>query len=158
MKEFDTEERVETALRLIYEGYNCAQAVTMAYSDLFDIPTETARNMSISFGGGVGRMREVCGTVSGMALIAGFAHPVSDPSQKDAQKANLDAVRSMSGGFKEKYGTLVCRELLTSDAIKSELPPMPERLAQYYGKRQCARFVETAARNIAKMLHDTKQN
>lgn len=74
MKDFDIEERVNRAVRNFEAGYNCAQSVFLAYSDVFELEMETAKKMSVSFGGGVGRMREVCGTVSAMAMLAGFKY------------------------------------------------------------------------------------
>ena len=68
MKPFDIDERVERAVLHFMSGYNCAQSVFLAYADLFDLDTELAKKMSVSFGGGMGRLREVCGTVSGMAM------------------------------------------------------------------------------------------
>ena len=76
MKEFDIEERVKIAVQNFESGYNCAQSVFLAYSDVFELNLEMAKKMSVSFGGGVGRMREVCGTVSAMAMLAGFKYPV----------------------------------------------------------------------------------
>ena len=78
MKEFDIEERVKIAVQNFESGYNCAQSVFLAYSDVFELNLEMAKKMSVSFGGGVGRMREVCGTVSAMAMLAGFKYPVLD--------------------------------------------------------------------------------
>ena len=72
MKDFDLEERVNRAVQNFEAGYNCAQSVFLAYSDIFELDMETAKKMSVSFGGGVGRMREICGTVSAMAMLAGF--------------------------------------------------------------------------------------
>ena len=82
MKDFDLEERVNRAVQNFEAGYNCAQSVFLAYSDIFELDMETAKKMSVSFGGGVGRMREICGTVSAMAMLAGFKYPVQDISDQ----------------------------------------------------------------------------
>lgn len=85
MKDFDLEERVSRAVQNFEAGYNCAQSVFLAYSDVFELDMETAKRMSVSFGGGVGRMREICGTVSAMAMLAGFKYPVQElPDRKPA--------------------------------------------------------------------------
>ena len=83
MKDFDLEERVSRAVQNFEAGYNCAQSVFLAYSDVFELDMETAKRMSVSFGGGVGRMREICGTVSAMAMLAGFKYPVQDISDQE---------------------------------------------------------------------------
>ena len=85
MKDFDLEERVNRAVQNFEAGYNCAQSVFLAYSDIFELDMETAKKMSVSFGGGVGRMREICGTVSAMAMLAGFKYPVQDISDQEAR-------------------------------------------------------------------------
>ena len=112
MKSFNIEERVEQAVLNFMEGYNCAQSVFLAYADLFDLDKELAKKMSVSFGGGVGRLREVCGTVSGMAMLAGFKYPVEDPKDQDARTKNYAMVQKMAGMFREKHHSIICRELL----------------------------------------------
>ena len=83
MKEFDIEERVKLAVQNFESGFNCAQSVFLAYSDVFELNLDMAKQMSVSFGGGVGRMREVCGTVSAMAMLAGFKYPVLDQNDQE---------------------------------------------------------------------------
>lgn len=92
MKEFDIEERVRLAVQNFESGYNCAQSVFLAYSDVFELNLDMAKKMSVSFGGGVGRMREVCGTVSAMAMLAGFKYPVLDQSDQEARTKNYGMV------------------------------------------------------------------
>ena len=111
MKEFDIEERVKIAVQNFESGYNCAQSVFLAYSDVFELNLEMAKKMSVSFGGGVGRMREVCGTVSAMAMLAGFKYPVLDQQDQEARTKNYAMVQKMSDLFKEKHGTIICRSL-----------------------------------------------
>ena len=93
MEEKDIEARVEKARALFQEGYNCAQAVFLTYSDMFGMDTALAARLAASFGGGMGRMREVCGTVSGMAMIAGLMEPANDPKDKEAKARNAALVR-----------------------------------------------------------------
>ena len=93
MKDFDLEERVNRAVQNFEAGYNCAQSVFLAYSDIFELDMETAKRMSVSFGGGVGRMREICGTVSAMAMLAGFKYPVQDISDQEARTRNYAMVQ-----------------------------------------------------------------
>ena len=91
MEDFDIEARAEQAVRNFESGYNCAQSVFLAYADLFGLERELAQKMSVSFGGGMGRMREVCGTVSAMAMLAGFRYPVADAQLRDGA-AGCDVV------------------------------------------------------------------
>ena len=105
MKEFDIEERVRLAVQNFESGYNCAQSVFLAYSDVFELNLDMAKKMSVSFGGGVGRMREVCGTVSAMAMLAGFKYPVLDQSDQEARTKNYGMVQKMSELFKAEHET-----------------------------------------------------
>lgn len=147
------EERVAKAKRLFKEeGYNCCQAVVLAYNDLFGIPDDVAASMSSGFGGGMGRMREVCGSVSGMVMLAGLIAPASDPSVKADRTRNYALVQEMSGSFKEMNGSIVCRELLglvpmgSGTASAQESPEPSDRTAEYYKKRPCEELVGISAR------------
>ncbi|MBO5226160.1 MAG: C_GCAxxG_C_C family protein [Parabacteroides sp.] len=152
MKEFDVEERVNQAIQNFKSGYNCAQSVFLAYSDLFNIDFELAKNMSVSFGGGMGRMREVCGSVSAMAMLAGFKYPVPDTSNQEARKRNYAMVQKVANLFKEKNGSIVCHELLSPTDAASTNPSPEIRTKEYYKKRPCVVLVEEAARIAGKML------
>lgn len=152
MRDFDIEERVTRAVRNFESGYNCAQAVFLAYADLFDLDVELAKRMSVSFGGGMGRMRETCGTVSAMVMLTGFRYPVENPTDQEARTRNYAMVQRVGAAFREQYGTLVCRELLpAAEAAKTD--PSPSlRTAEYYAKRPCSRYVAASARIAGKML------
>ena len=153
MKEFNIEERVEKAKRLFKEGgYNCCQAVVLAYNDLFGLDDETAAAVSSGFGGGMGRMREVCGAVSGMTMLAGLMKPASDPSVKDWRTANYALVQKMAGEFRDMNGSIVCKELLglvpmgSGTPAPKESPEPSDRTPEYYKKRPCEELVGIAAR------------
>ena len=152
MKEFDIEERVKIAVQNFESGYNCAQSVFLAYSDVFELNLEMAKKMSVSFGGGVGRMREVCGTVSAMAMLAGFKYPVFDQQDQEARTKNYAMVQKMSDLFKEKHGTIICRSLLPAAEASQTAPQPSARTAEYYAKRPCSKYVEDAARIAGRML------
>lgn len=152
MKAFDIEERTSRAVGNFLSGYNCAQSVFLAYADVFDIDWETAKKMSVSFGGGMARLREVCGTVSAMAMLAGFRYPVEDPSDQESRTRNYAMVQKMASLFREKYGTIICRELLSSDEAAKTSPAPSLRTAEYYAKRPCSKFIETSARIAGRML------
>ena len=151
MKSFDIEERVEQAVDNFESGYNCAQSVFLAYADVFELDIEMAKKMSVSFGGGVGRMREVCGTVSAMAMLAGFKYPVLDPQDQEARTRNYGMVQKMADLFKEKHETIICRSLLPPDEI-STTPAPSLRTKQYSTKRPCSKYVADAARIAGRML------
>lgn len=136
--------RKETAVALFKEGYNCAQSVFAAYADLYGIDRETALKMSCSFGGGVGRMREVCGTVSGMAMVAGMQTGNTDAKNQQAKKENYEIVRELAEEFRRENGSIICRELLGLDKAEKEAAP-ELRTEEYYKKRPCVELVEMAA-------------
>ena len=152
MKEFDIEERVDLALKNFETGHNCCQAVFMAYADLFGLDKELAKNISAGFGGGMGRMREVCGTTSAMTMLAGLMYPVTDTSDNEQRARNYVAVQEMAAKFKEAHGTIICRDLLVSLKNITTSPTPEKRTAEYYKVRPCGRFVETAARIVGNEL------
>ena len=161
MKEFDLEERVAKAKRLFKEdGYNCCQAVVLAYNDLFDIDDRTAAALASGFGGGMGRMREVCGSVSGMVMLAGLISPADDPSAKDGRTRNYALVQDVAGEFKAINGSIVCKELLglvpmgSSSPVPAESPEPSDRTPEYYKKRPCEELVGISARIIGTKLLD----
>ena len=154
MKDFDIEERVKNAVQNFESGYNCAQSVFLAYSDVFELDLNMAKKMSVSFGGGVGRMREVCGTVSAMAMLAGFKYPVLDQNDQEARTKNYAMVQKMSNMFKEKHGTIICRSLLPAAEANQTVPAPSERTKEYYAKRPCSKYVADAARIAGRMLKD----
>lgn len=163
MKVFDLEERVAKAKRLFKEdGYNCCQAVVLAYNDLFDIDDRTAAALASGFGGGMGRMREVCGSVSGMVMLAGLISPADDPSAKDGRTRNYALVQDVAGEFKAINGSIVCKELLglvpmgSSSPVPAESPEPSDRTPEYYKKRPCEELVGISARIIGTKLLDNK--
>ena len=159
----DVEERVKKAKRLFKEGgYNCCQAVVLAYNDVFGLTDETAAALSSGFGGGMGRMREVCGSVSGMVMLAGLMKPASDPSDKTARTANYALVQEVAGEFRAMNGSIVCKELLglTSSCVPAsdnihgipESPVPSDRTPEYYKKRPCEELVGISARIIGEKI------
>ena len=163
----DVEERVKKAKRLFKEGgYNCCQAVVLAYNDIFGLTDETAAALSSGFGGGMGRMREVCGSVSGMVMLAGLMKPASDPSDKTARTANYALVQEVAGEFRAMNGSIVCKELLglgenirtggqvnTADIHGIPESPVPsDRTPEYYKKRPCEELVGISARIIGEKI------
>ena len=165
MKNFTIEERVEKARRLFKEGgYNCCQAVVLAYNDVFGLEDELAASLSSGFGGGMGRMREVCGAVSGMVMLAGMIRPASDPSVKNWRTANYALVQEMAGEFKEINGSIVCKELLglvpmgSCTPAPKESPEPSDRTPEYYKKRPCEEMVGIAARIVGEQILHSAQD
>ena len=133
----------EYAVDLFVQGYNCAQAVAVAFCDMTGLDEQTAARMASSFGGGMGRMREVCGAVSGMLLVAGILYGYDDPKATREKRELYAQVQAMAGQFREELGSIICRDLLKNPP--SDPNPTP-RTPEFYQKRPCARMVETAAR------------
>ena len=131
------------AAELFLKGYNCAQSVMVAFCDVTGLEEDFAARMASSFGGGMGRMREVCGAVSGMLMVTGLLYGYETPGDDVSKKELYTIVQELSGKFREEVGSIVCREILKNPP--SDPNPSP-RTAEYYAKRPCARMVMTTAR------------
>ena len=129
------------AAELFMKGYNCAQAVAMAFSDMTGLDEKTTARMISSFGGGMGRLREVCGAVSGMLFVAGILYGYDTPDDV-AKKAHYARVQELAGQFREQAGSIVCREILNNPP--SDPLPTP-RTEEFYKQRPCVRLVILAA-------------
>ena len=134
-------DRATKAAQLFTEGYNCAQAVAVAYSDLIGLTPEFTAKMASSFGGGMGRMREVCGAVSGMLLVAGILYGYNSTDDDETKKAHYSLVQELAGQFRERNGSIICREILKNPP--SDPAPTP-RTAEFYAQRPCAKMVYDA--------------
>lgn len=131
----------EYAAQLFCQGYNCAQAVAVAFCDVTGLEPAQAAKMASPFGGGLGRQREVCGAVSGMCMIYGILYGYEVPNADNQLEIYAD-VQAMCARFREKAGSIICRELLNNPP--SDPAPTP-RTAEYYAQRPCARLVLLAA-------------
>ena len=149
------EDRIEKAYALFMKGYNCAQSVTAAFADLYGLIEEQALLASASFGGGMGRMRLTCGTVTGMFLLAGLESGTTNPDDRELKARNYAMVRELAERFKAENGSIVCSELLQM-GNKTESAMPSERTAAYYKKRPCPELVRCAARIYAQMLEEKK--
>ena len=132
-------------------GYNCAQSVLLAFGDVTDLDEETALRISSSFGGGLGRLREVCGAVSGGAMVLGLLRGYTDPEDREGKKAHYVLVRDFAERFREQNGSIICRELLAGIPKTSGGDP-EARTPEYYKKRPCADLCRIAAQVIDEML------
>ena len=130
------------AMELFLQGYNCAQAVVVAFSDVTGLEDSFAARMASPFGGGMGRMREVCGAVSGMFFVLGHLYGYDTPGDDEIKKTLYAEAQALAEQFRQRCGSIICRELL--DNPPSDPNPSP-RTAEYYAQRPCARMVREAA-------------
>ena len=161
MSEQEIEKRAQKAVALFKDGYNCSQAVFASCADLYGIEDESlALRLSASFGGGMGRMRMVCGAASGMFLLAGLQNGSATPHDNEGKMANYVFVQQLAGDFKAKYGSLICAELLGLAPkgqcnAKLDLDPRPaERTPEYYEKRPCVEMVAEAVRIYLRQIQE----
>lgn len=153
----ELEERVQRAVDLFMEGYGCCQSVVAAFADLYGFSPEQAKLVGAGFGGGVGRMRMMCGAVSGLVVLAGMKEGQTRGDDREGKAHCYQVVQDLLAQSKEENGSLICAELL---GIKGPVPMghfVPdERNAEYYRKRPCAAKVESAARIFARYLASTQ--
>ena len=151
--DMEPSERQQRAEQFFMEGYNCCQAVLLAFEDVLEVDRSALLRMASGFGGGMARMREVCGTVTAMAMIAGFLSPAENPSDMNQRRDNYALVQKFAARFKEEKGSIVCREILGLRKPEPGAPmesPMPsQRTPEYYKTRPCAATVGLAARIVA---------
>lgn len=147
----NTEERANQAVAYFKDGYNCAQSVVMAYADLFDLEQTLAARMAAPFGAGMGRLREVCGTVTGMFMIVGLAIPSDDPSDIQSRTRNYAMVQKLASRFRDENGSIICRELLGIER-KKESPKPEARTEAYYKKRPCVELIRMSATMLGEEL------
>ena len=129
------------AAKLFYEGYNCAQSIAVAFCDVTGLKEDFAAKLVSSFGGGMGRMREVCGAVSGMLMVAGLLYGYETPGDDKSKKEHYARVQALAGAFREQVGSIVCREILKNPPTDPNPSP---RTAEYYKERPCAHMVYVA--------------
>ncbi|MBE6985467.1 MAG: C_GCAxxG_C_C family protein [Ruminococcaceae bacterium] len=145
--------RGEIAKQNFSNGNNCAQATLLAFSDLTGLDEATAMKLASSFGGGMGRLREVCGAVSGMFMALGLIYGDSDVPTHENKVAHYQRVQELAARFKEKNGSIICRELL--DGVQTTHGVEPEkRTDQYYTKRPCGELCACAAEILQKYIEE----
>ena len=146
------QKRAEQAREYFTSGYNCAQSVFLAYRDITGIDEVLAATISAPFGGGMGRLREVCGAVSGMTMVAGFIAPNSQPNDNENKKNCYATVQALAEEFRAENGSIICRELLGLAQQKDDPTPSP-RTGEYYKRRPCAEYVAIAARILGEKIN-----
>ena len=142
---------------LFRQGYNCAQSVFCAFTDEVGMDFDTALKLSSSFGGGMGRLREVCGAVSAMFMIAGLKYGYTTPNNDTIKAEHYERIQKLAEEFKKKNKTIICRELLGLD-VKQDSPIPEKRTEQYYKSRPCEKLVMEAAEIISNYIISEKES
>ena len=146
-------DHAERARELFMQGYNCAQSVACAFCDLTGLSVDESARMASSFGAGFGRLREVCGTVSGASLVLGILEGYADPGDYQAKKLHYARVQAFARRFREENGSIICRELLKGvDIVPGDAPE--ERTAEYYQRRPCPMLAYKSAKLLEELLSE----
>ncbi len=148
-------DHAKRAQELFYQGYNCAQSVFCAFAEDMGLELDAAARLSSSFGGGLGRLRELCGALSGAELALGYLRGYSDVTDPALKSAHYARVRALAEAFREKNGTYICRELLKDVPTTPGGEPEP-RTPEFYARRPCLRLVGEAAGLLDEMLKETE--
>ena len=166
-------DRGELAREYFLKGYNCSQAIVLAFSDRIGLDEHTAAKLASSFGGGMGRMREVCGTFSGMLIVLGMLHGYDAAAETETENKKLHyaRVQELAERFRKEFGSIICRELLAGKAreelkkgdradgeqveamLSDSAVPTP-RTEAYYKKRPCPEIVATGARMLEQYMSE----
>ena len=146
----------EIAKQLFFNGYNCAQAVLCAYDDITGLDRTTSAKLASSFGGGMGRMREVCGCVSGALMVLGLVYGYDDPADNEAKRNHYALVQRFAEEFRKENGSIICRELLAGVSVTPGGEPEP-RTDDYYKKRPCPELAACAAEILDQILENESE-
>ena len=139
------------AAELFLSGYNCSQSVAVAFHKEMGLTERQAAKLASAFGGGMGRMREVCGAVSGMLMVLSYVYGYDTPGDDISKKRLYGQVQALAAGFRAENGSIICREILKNPP--SDPNPTP-RTAEFYAKRPCAKMVMTAARLLEQFMEE----
>ena len=145
---------MQRAVDNFMQGYGCCQSVVAAFADLYNLDDTMAKRIAAGFGGGVGRMRMMCGAVSGIVILAGLDRGQIDGADRKGKSMCYKVVQELLDEFKVQNGSVVCAELLGlkgHEKAQSSYIASP-RTAEYYKTRPCAAKVESAARIFAEYL------
>ena len=135
------------------KGYNCSQSIILAFEDILPLDISTLSKMASSFGGGMGRLREVCGSVSGMFMIAGLLYGYDGPETGEVKAEHYARIQELAHKFEEKHGSIVCREMLGL-SVKHDVPTPEARTTEYYKKRPCAEIIGDAAEILEQYINE----
>ncbi len=159
MTEQELDERVARAVENFMQGYGCCQSVVAAFADVYGLEEVLAKKIAAGFGGGVGRMRMMCGAVSGIVMLVGLDCGQTEGSDREGKSACYKVVQDLLAKSKEENGSLICAEILGIQGCEKAHSNYvaSERTAEYYKTRPCAAKVESAARIFANYLKNKKQ-
>lgn len=148
------DERVARAVENFMSGYGCCQSVVAAFADLYGLDDTLAKKIAAGFGGGVGRMRMMCGAVSGIVLLVGLHCGQTEGSDREGKSACYKVVQELLAQSREQNGSLICAEILGLKGYEKASCSYiaSPRTAEYYKSRPCAAKVESAARIFADFL------
>lgn len=147
--------RKEKAKKLFESGYNCSQSVVLAFSDLLGISEKALARLSSSFGGGMGRLREVCGAVTGAFMVLGLLYGYEEAETGTKKAEHYARIQHFAERFSQETGSIICRDLLGLDKKKDN--PTPEkRTEKYYDERPCKELVGLAAGILEEMIEENK--
>ena len=159
LKKAEKSKRGQRAGEFFEEGYNCSQAVALAFADLIGMDEQLLVRMTSSFGGGMGRLREVCGAVSGIFFVAGALYGYGEPGNAGQQEkaAHYARIQELAAEYRAVNGSIVCRELLGLDKQGADQPTPELRSAEYYKKRPCGQLVTLAATIMESYIEEHPQ-
>ena len=145
--------RRETAMENFMKGYNCSQSLVLAFEDMLPCDGAELSRLASSFGGGMGRLREVCGAVSGMFMVAGFLYGYDGPETGKVKADHYARIQELAGRFEEKHGSIVCREMLGL-GVHHDAPVPEARTEEYYRKRPCPEIIGDAAEILEQFIKE----
>lgn len=140
----------QQARKNFLNGYNCAQSVFLAYAEELGFDRETALKLSSSFGGGMGRLREVCGAVSAMFMIAGLKKGYTENNNDEVKAKHYELIQKLAKEFETEHGSYLCHDLLGLDGADNPIPS--KRTKEYYNERPCEEFIATACKILDRNL------
>ena len=151
---------MQRAVDIFMQGFGCCQSVVAAFADIYGLDDNLAKRIAAGFGGGVGRMRMMCGAVSGIVALTGLDCGQTDGNDRDGKSACYKTVQELLARSKAQNGSIICAEILGLNGkqkAESSYVASP-RTAEYYKKRPCAAKVESAARIFAEYLQTKRRN
>ena len=146
--------RREAAIDNFKKGYNCSQSIVLAFEDMLPVDGSLLSRLSSSFGGGMGRLREVCGSVSGMFMVAGLLYGYDGPETGQKKSEHYARIQELARRFEEKHGTIICREMLGL-TVHHDVPVPEKRTEEYYKKRPCAEIIGDAAEILEQFIKES---
>lgn len=146
--------RREKSEALFKQGYNCTQPVVLAFSDMLSLDETTLSKLASSFGGGMGRLREVCGAVTGMFIVCGLLYGFDAPETGEIKAAHYSRIQDLAHSFEKNHnGTYLCRELLGMDGKNDDPIPTP-RTEAFYKTRPCGKLIGDAVEILEKYIEE----